>query len=223
MTIYIAHLYYDLMNLYGEIGNIKALKYSLENSGIKVVIDNLTIKDNIDFNRYDIIYIGSGTENNQLLVLNDLLRYKEEIKEYIENNKFILATGNSIDLFGKSINKNNALNIFEYTSKTIDKRIVGDVIIPYKNIKNKIIGFQNRESFIENNKYPLFSEELGVNYKNFYGTYIIGPLLVRNPEFNKYLTNKIIKNKNKKFKPKKLDLKLETQAYNKYLETYYGE
>lgn len=223
MTIYIAHLYYDLMNLYGEIGNIKALKYSLENSGIKVVIDNLTIKDNIDFNRYDIIYIGSGTENNQLLVLNDLLRYKEEIKEYIENNKFILATGNSIDLFGKSINKNNALNIFEYTSKTIDKRIVGDVIIPYKNIKNKIIGFQNRESFIENNKYPLFSEELGVNYKNFYGTYIIGPLLVRNPEFNKYLINKIIKNKNKKFKPKKLDLKLETEAYNKYLETYYGE
>ena len=117
MIIHIAHLYYDLMNLYGEIGNIKALKYSLENSGVKVQIDNLTINDNIDFNKYDILYIGMGTEDNQILVLNDILKYKEEIKEYIENNKFILATGNSIELFGKTINKIHALNIFEYTSK----------------------------------------------------------------------------------------------------------
>jgi len=223
MTIHIAHLYYDLMNLYGEIGNIKALKYLLEQSGVKVVIDNLTKEDNINFNKYDILYIGSGTEDNQMLVLNDLLKYKDKINNYIEDNKFILATGNSVELFGKTINENEALNIFDYTSKKADKRIVGDVIIPYKNIKNKIIGFQNRESFIENNKYPLFNEELGVNYKNFYGTYIIGPILVRNPEFNKYLINKILKNKNKKFKSKNIDLKLETKAYNNYLKTYYGE
>ena len=57
MTVYIGHLYYDLMNLYGEIGNIKALKYSLENAGVKVVIDNLYINDDIDFSKYDILYI----------------------------------------------------------------------------------------------------------------------------------------------------------------------
>lgn len=228
MTIYIGHLYYDLMNLYGEIGNIKALKYSLENAGVKVVIDNLSINDNIDFSKYDILYIGSGTENNELIVLNDIKKYKNELKKYIEDNKFVIATGNSIELFGKTIfNKKEykALNIFDYSSKLIDKRIVGDIIIPMKNVNKDIIGFQNRGSIIENNNYPLFDNDytLGINYKNFYGTYILGPILVRNPELNKYLIKKLLKSKNKKFKPKNIDLNLDKKAYTSYLKTYHEE
>lgn len=228
MTVYIGHLYYDLMNLYGEIGNIKALKYSLENAGVKVVIDKLSINDNIDFSKYDILYMGSGTENNELIVLNDIKKYKNELKEYIEDNKFVIATGNSIELFGKTIfNKKEykALNIFDYSSKLIDKRIVGDIIIPMKNVNKDIIGFQNRGSIIVNNNYPLFDSDytLGINYKNFYGTYILGPILVRNPELNKYLINKLLKSKNKKFKPKNIDLNLDKKAYTSYLKTYHEE
>ena len=228
MTIYIGHLYYDLMNLYGEIGNIKALKYSLENAGVKVVIDKLSINDNIDFSKYDILYIGSGTENNERVVLNDIKKYKNELKKYIEDNKFVIATGNSIELFGKTIfNKKEykALNIFDYSSKLIDKRIVGDIIIPMKNVNKDIIGFQNRGSIIENNNYPLFDNDytLGINYKNFYGTYILGPILIRNPELNKYLINKLLKSKNKKFKPKNIDLNLDKKAYTSYLKTYHEE
>lgn len=223
MTVYIAHLYYDLMNLYGEVGNIKALKYALESEKVKVEIDKLTVLDDIDFSKYDIIYIGSGTENNQLLVLEDIKKYKDEIKKYIESNKFIIATGNSIELFGKSISNNSALNIFNYTSKQIDKRIVSDVIIKMKNVKDNVIGFQNRGSIIEGNDNPLFIDDanLGVNYKNFYGTYILGPILARNPELNKYLVSKILKMKNNKFKVKNIDLKLEKKAYKSYLETYH--
>ena len=228
MTVYIGHLYYDLMNLYGEIGNIKALKYSLENAGVKVVINNLSINDNIDFSKYDILYIGSGTENNELMVLNDIKKYKNELKKYIEDNKFVIATGNSIELFGKTIfNKKEykALNIFDYSSKIIDKRMVGDIIISMKNVNKDIIGFQNRGSVIENNNYPLFESDnsLGVNYKNFYGTYILGPVLVRNPELNKYLVNKLLKSKNKKFKLKNIDLNLDKKAYTNYLKTYHEE
>lgn len=226
MTVFIAHLYYDLMNLYGEIGNIKALKYSLENAGVKVVIDKLTVNDNIDFSKYDILYIGSGTENNELMVLNDIKKYKNELKKYIEDNKFVIATGNSIELFGKTIfNKKEykSLNIFDYSSKIIDKRIVGDIIIPMKNVNKDIIGFQNRGSIMENNNYQLFDSDytLGINYKNFYGTYILGPILVRNPELNKYLVNKLLKCKNKKFKPKNIDLNLDKKAYTNYLKTYH--
>ena len=70
MEITIGHLYYDLMNLYGEIGNIKVLTYHLKNQGIKVNIKNLSIDDDINFDELDLIYIGSGTNNNQLLVLD---------------------------------------------------------------------------------------------------------------------------------------------------------
>ena len=65
MTINIMHLYYDLLNLYGESGNIKILKNYFENQGIKVNIHFMTINDNISLENIDIIYIGNGTKSNQ--------------------------------------------------------------------------------------------------------------------------------------------------------------
>ena len=56
--IKIAHLYYDLMNLYGENANIRALVHFAERQGIKAEVSTLTIGDEIDFSKYDIIYGG---------------------------------------------------------------------------------------------------------------------------------------------------------------------
>ena len=222
MTIYIGHLYYDLMNLYGENGNIKSIKYLLESQKIKVIIDNISLNDNIDFNKYDLIVIGCGTYNNLKLSLNHLKKYKKYINEYIESNKFILATGNSIELFGQKINDIEALKIFNYNSKKLDKRIVGDCITTTNLIKTKIIGFQNRESYIDEITNNLFKDkDIGIKYKNFYGTYLLGPILIRNPEFAKYFVNELIKRKNKNYKIKKYDLSLEKKAYNEYFKTYY--
>ena len=95
MEINIAYLYYDLLNLYGENGNILSLKKHIESQDIKVNIYYLSLNDKKDFSKYDLVYIGSGTDNNLLIALNDLKNYKDEIKKYIENNKFILSTGNS--------------------------------------------------------------------------------------------------------------------------------
>ena len=119
MEIKIAHLYYDLMNLYGENGNIKALKTQLEAQDVSVKLSLLTIDDELDFKEYDIVYIGAGTEENQKLVLKHLLKYKEEIEIAIHQNKLFLITGNAIELFGRYIltadkKKIKALNIFPY-------------------------------------------------------------------------------------------------------------
>lgn len=103
MTIQIAHLYYDLMNLYGESGNVKALKLQLEQQGIKVKIRFLSINDSLNFSEYDFVYIGMGTEENQALVLKHLLPYKKEIAESINKGTFFLITGNALELFGKYI------------------------------------------------------------------------------------------------------------------------
>ena len=233
MTINILHLYYDLMNLYGEIGNIKALEKSLKDQKIKVVVDNLSINDNIDFNKYDLIYIGSGTEDNKLIVLQDIIKYKNKIKNYIEDNKFFIATGNSHELFGKYIYTNtrhNALNIFPYNSEYINKRIVGDVIAESNFIDQKIIGFQNRGSIIKNNNNPMFriidgisdyGDREGIHYKNFFGTYLLGPILVRNEKLHKYIIENLIKSKNGNFKLKEFNFKLDIEAYNKYMQLYH--
>ena len=231
--IRIAHLYYDLMNLYGESGNIKALCYELENQKIKFKVDRLSIGDKIDFSKYDFFYMGSGTSYNQCLVSQDLVKYKEDIKIAIDQNKFFLLTGNALELLGKKIfqDKEIGLQIFDYCAITEEKRTVSEVIAKHNDIKLPILGFQNRDSKIVDNSSYLFKitygtgfsehkNQEGVSYKNVLGTYIIGPVLARNPHFLQYVIKKLILQKNIKFKFKKFNLDLEKKAYDNYLENY---
>jgi len=222
MKINILYLYPDLMNLYGEIGNIKALKHAIEQQKIKAIIHTKSIEDDISFYDYDIIYIGSGTEKNRDIILEHLKTFKEIIQKSIEDKKFFLATGNAYPLFGKTIFDEHhkikeALNIFEYKETSTPKRIVQEDILPFANLKNKIYGFQNHESTIIQEKQTLYGNE-GFHYKNFYGTFLIGPLLIRNPEFLKYITKRLIIQKYPDFKFKKWDFQLEKKAYEEYIQ-----
>lgn len=239
MTITIGYLYYDLLNLYGENGNIKALKKQLEFQDVKVVIKFLTIDDDLDFNKYDFVYIGAGTENNQMIALKHLLKYKEDLKKYIENNKFLLCTGNSIELFGRHIldsnkKKHKTLDIFKYHTVIEDFRMIDESVFKSDLFDELFVGFQNQYGAIKDIKESTFkvikgvgsypnSDSEGVHYKNFFGTYLIGPILVRNPHFLKHLTKELILSKDKDFRFKKFNLKLETIAHDKFLEKYYSE
>ena len=167
--INVLHLYYDLLNLYGENANTRCIKRSLELNKIKVKVDLKSIGDNIDFNKYDIIYIGQGSEENLLLALNDINKRKNDLKKYIEEDKCLILTGNAMDLFGKYIKVNNekikSLGIFDYTTEFINEstfknaskdRIVGQIDGTTTLIDKKIIGFQNRCDINHNVKNSLF-------------------------------------------------------------------
>jgi CobQ-like glutamine amidotransferase family enzyme len=198
-TIKIAHLYYDLMNLYGESGNITALVAAFKKQGINPHVDYLSKGSKIDFNKYDIFYIGCGTEAAQELARTDILRYKEEIKKVIKKKTFI-ATGNSYELFGSTLNDQECLEIFNFKSRTVRDRIVGEQVNKTYIVSTPILGFQNRGSINdneENNFFEVVSGNAnnnkvtyeGIHIDNFYGTYTLGPLLIRNP----HLTDKIVK------------------------------
>ncbi len=230
MNIKIAHLYYDLMNLYGDSGNIKALKFYLEAQGMKVNVKRFSIDDEFSLDDYDVIYIGSGTEDNQKMVLNHLLKYKTTINKLIENNKFFLITGNAFELFGSKIidmdgKEFKALHIFDFVSKQISKRKVDEALFKCSLINDYVIGFQNQSGTMEG-KFNLFdvvkgigsseqNSKEGIHYKNFYGTYLIGPLLVRNYQFLNYFIKELISSKNKKFKFKKINQNFEKKAFEK--------
>lgn len=235
MKITILHLYYDLMNLYGENGNVKAMKNYLEELGIKVNIVFSTISDELDLSNIDLIYIGSGTEQNQKIVLEHLTKYKKEINNYIDENKFIISTGNSFELFGQTIKfkdkKYNGLKIFDYNTLIEDFRIVDEIVAKSNFLNKPIIGFANHNGIIKDSTNPLFeiikgsgnypkSTIDGFNKNNFYGTYIIGPILARNPHLLTYLMNKLVKQKNDSFKIKKVNLSFENMAYDTYIKKY---
>ena len=198
----IAYLYYDFLNLYGESGNIKIISNILKYNKIKHEILYLSLDDKLEFEKYDLVYIGSGTEDNLLIALKHLSKYKNDIKKYIEENKFMLVTGNSVDMFGKKIEDTKALNIFDY-EVTKGSRKMEEVY------HNKILGFINNNSY--NSEY---SDNDIIRNNNFYGTYILGPILVRNPNLVKQFLND--------FTGKKLkyDLKLETKAYNEFIKNF---
>lgn len=234
MIINIGHLYYDILNLYGASGDIKAMKNYLEKQNIKVNIKFITLNDDINLDNIDILYIGGGTENNQNLVLKHLKKYKKVIKTFIENNHLVLATNNALELFGKKIDDQESLGIFPFTSTRVPFRIVDEALFKCSFLKEPIIGFQNQGSVIKDIKsnhlfevikgtgsYPKSPYE-GYHYKNFYGTYLIGPLLARNPAFLTYLMNNLIKEKNKNYKIKKNILKIEEKAFQNFMKLYYN-
>lgn len=221
-TIKIAHLYYDLMNYYGEQGNIFALKKSILDNNLKVKVDKLSINDTIDFNKYDIFYIGSGSIETQEIVRKDILKYKDELKSIIDKKLFI-ATGNSYELFGNKIDDKKCLGIFDFNSyKTT--RIVGEQIYKSDLIDKPIIGFQNRSSSNDIKDNYLFevikgngnnenANVEGIHINNFFGTYLIGPLLIRNPYFKDELLKYLGINKSNKNSP-------DYKAYHEYLKNF---
>lgn len=232
--IKIAHLYYDLLNLYGEQGNILALVDGFKNQNIEVSIDKLTVNDKIDFKKYDLIYLGSGSKENLLIALNDIKKYTKKLKKYIEDNNYIIATGSSYLLFGKYIKIDDidydCANVFDYYSVENNNKIVAASFFKYKDSFSPIIGFQNRRFIVNINDHHLFSvisgygdnyksSFEGYHYKNFFGTHLIGPLLIRNPEFLNHIIKDILENKDLKFHE---DINTSNyKAYNEYLKNFY--
>ena len=210
MKITIGYLYYDLLNLYGDSGNIKTLKYHLEEQGIVVDIKNISVGDKKDFKDIDLLYIGSGTNDNTIVALEDLKKDKKELEKYIKDKKFILSTGNSIEIFGNYIllskKKIKTLGVLDYVCMK-EKRIVKDVNITTNIIEDKIIGFENHDG-----KVITLDDDI-IKIDNFYGTYIIGPLLVRNPKFCSFFIKELITNKDKDFKFKDENYELDIKAY----------
>ncbi|MDD2504993.1 MAG: hypothetical protein PHF21_01825 [Bacilli bacterium] len=233
MKIKIAHLYYDLLNLYGEQGNVLALVNAFKLQDISSAVDLLTVGDKINWNKYDIIYIGSGTENSLLIVIEDFKTHIKDFKKAVKDGKYIIATGNSHEIFGKFIEMNNqkheALGVFDYYAKQNPKRIVGESFMEFEGL-SPIIGFQNRNTVMQRRGNYLFSVLNGYadNYKssyegyrenNFFGTYMLGPLLIRNPHFTDYIVKSILKEK--KLAYEETLNTFEYKAYNEYLKNFY--
>ena len=205
----IIHLFADLCNLYGDYGNVCALKRSLENKGQNVEVEYQSIDDEIDVSGADFVFIGSATERNQKVALNYLQGYKDNIKYALDNGTVILATGNSFEIFGQSVTdcdgiKHEGLSFFPYETVEGKERIVTDSLCTTLLCDGDIIGFVNKASLTTGATSPLFDvkqgggngkddNKEGVHYGNFYGTHLIGPVLIRNPQLCEYFADILIK------------------------------
>ena len=200
----ILYLYPDILELYGDFGNIQVLRYRLEKRGIKVTIDSYSIGDNPpNFNEYDIVFAGGGADQEQSILAEDLLKYKENIKEAINNGVFFLLICGAYQLFGKYYkgvegNIIPGLEVFDYYTEAINdrkKRCIGNIVINVNlnGKETKVIGFENHGGQTFDIETPFGNVLLGNGNKfgdtkegffnkNVIATYLHGPLLSKNPE-----------------------------------------
>ena len=172
--------------------------------------------------------MGMGIEDNLKIANKHLKKYKKDIQKYIEDGKYFICTGNSYELFGKEIAFESetikTLGIFDYKSKILEERKIMEISAKTDMIDKELIGFMNTGSTNDNEKENFLKninntdENEGIIYKNFIGTYLIGPLLVRNPELLKLIVKQIIKEKDSKYRLKKINLDFLEKAYNDCLE-----
>ena len=154
------HLYHDIMNLYGDRANVAAMKRMLEKSGEEVTVDKLSLGDKAALSDYDFIFIGSGTERNQRVVLDDFKKYADELKACVESGKVILLTGNSFEMLGKTITdcmgkEFEGLGLFDFTVTEQNKnRRTADQIAASDFLTRPLVGFINKCSEINGVEKP---------------------------------------------------------------------
>lgn len=200
-------LYPDVSGLYGECAHYKLLEEIFKSDTIYKTNINDTPKFLVE--EIDLLFIGSMTESMQLKVTNILKPYREKFLEMIENNKTILAIGNSFEIFGKSIKDENseykALSIFNMKT-VIDKKNRHNSLFLGKFEEDDIVGFRTQFTniYLDEDDYPYYlfkktrgrgmnneSEFEGIRKNNFFGSSLVGPLLIMNPFLLKYILSNL--------------------------------
>lgn len=188
-------LYSEAANLYGDLFNIKYLEQTLPDA--QVIYTGLNDTPAFVSEKVDLIYMGPMMERFQQVIIEKLMPYREKIKELIENDVVFLITGNALEIFGSKIDDMEALGIFETTAKrNFAKHHNSCFIGKFEDMY--MVGFKSQFGQSYNNSHPFISvvngyglnnddKFEGIKYRNFFGTYLIGPLLVYNPPFTQYL------------------------------------
>lgn len=213
----ILYLYPDILELYGDYGNIQVLRYRLEQRGFKAIIEPYSIGNTPpDFKSYDLVFAGGGADQEQGILAQDLITHKASIQEAIETGVFFLLICGAYQLFGKYYKGVEGdiipgLEIFDYyTEANPDrkKRCIGNIIIEtdLEGKKTKVIGFENHggQTFnisspfgtvLSGNGNQFGDTQEGFFRKNVIATYLHGPLLSKNPELADYILHQCLMRK----------------------------
>jgi hypothetical protein len=128
------HLYPDAMNLYGDLGNVIAIKKRCEWRGIEFEVVEVKIGDPIDLSDADILFMGGGQDRGQKIIFNDLAKRADEIKSKIESGLPALLICGGFQLFGKYFKTKEGMEIpgiSVFNAETVggEKRLIGNVVV----------------------------------------------------------------------------------------------
>ena len=202
MELNICHLYPDILNLYGDRGNIITMKRRLEGRGIKVNIDECSIGQPLNADKYDIFFIGGGQDFEQEVLLRDLSSGKaQDIRTAVEEEKTFLAICGGYQMLGEhyktwdgvQLDFIGAIGVHTIGAK---ERMIGNYMFRTTPESGDmvVVGFENHsgKTYLSEQVAPLGmmlsgngnngeDQTEGARYNNVFATYSHGSLLPKNP------------------------------------------
>ena len=246
--IKICHLYPDLLNLYGDRGNILALMKRCEWRGIRAETVSVSLDEPFISEEYDIIFIGGGQDYEQSIIQDDLMQGKRDaVKEAVEGGKVFLAICGGLQLLGryyrthegKDIECIGALDLWTHGSHD---RLIGNLVFECDFLKNEnfdglVVGFENHsgKTYFGPTVKPLgkvisgFGSNgedgfEGARYNNVFCSYSHGSLLPKNPALADHLISMALKNKYPDFVSlQSLDDRFEARARESLIKRFTGK
>lgn len=194
-------IYGELGNMYGEIYNPMFLQKASDE--IELIFTGLNDEPRFVNEKVDMIYMSNIRDRKVYDVIDKLMPYKDKIKELIEAGTIFLLTGNALEVFGAYIDEDGGrkegLGLFDYhIEKDFTVKYACWVKGMFEDENIEIIGHRNQFSKCYNIDHPFIQVTggdgsdiehpvEGVHYRNFFATYLLGPFLIMNPLFAKYL------------------------------------
>ncbi len=207
----IAHLYPEQMNIYGDRGNILALRQRCLWRGIDVRVDGIKPGQVVDWARYDLVFFGGGQDSGQALIADDFVqRHGASLKAAIDDGLVLLAICGGYQLLGHYFlthtgDKLPGIGALDVHTVGGEKRLIGNILIEWTGQKHgsarrTLVGFENHSgrTYLGTGVQPLGLVQRGFGnngedrtegavYRNAHGCYMHGSLLPKNPHFADHL------------------------------------
>jgi len=195
----IAHLYPYEMNIYGDTGNVIALRRRLEWRGLSARVDPVPVGAPYDFAAADLVFGGGGQDRSQLQVAEDLQRRAAAIREAVAAGTVFLTICGTYQLFGRRFLTQDGreipgIGVFALETLGGRKRMIGNMVVstPW----GELVGFENHSgrTLLDPGQAALGKVKKGYGNNetrgeegaitaSCFGTYLHGSLLPKNPSF----------------------------------------
>ncbi|MCF0146669.1 MAG: glutamine amidotransferase [Eubacterium sp.] len=236
----IAHLYPEVLNLYGDRGNVICLKKRLSWRGISCTADKICLGEKKSLAGYDLLFIGGGQDFEQEVLLEDLRSGKgDEIRAAVEDGKTFLCICGGYQMMGHYYEtiegvKCEFLGAIDFYTKGGKERMIGNYAFHTGKDSGDcdVIGFENHSgrTILGSGVEPLgrilkgFGNNgedgtEGVRYRNVFGSYSHGPILPKNPVFCDFLIRTALERKYGSFDLDPLDDGFENKAHDAVLKS----
>lgn len=206
LKLSLAYLYPELLNIYGDFGNVLTIKNRCEWRNIEVEITRINIGDEIDPEKYDFYFIGGGQDKQQIEVSRELQRQRNILHDAMDLGAVFLGICGGYQLFGKYYQPHKGarllgIGLLDAYTVAGNTRFIGNVTAKTEfTIPKTLVGFENHSglTYLQGETKPLAFVETGAGnngedktegarFKNVFGTYLHGSFLPKNPHFADFL------------------------------------